>query len=61
MNVINGIIDGTSDEGIRFTFTMSAGMNNFDREDFLEKNMPLIKIYDENEQEIAAQYSDGTG
>lgn len=61
VNQINEVIDGTKDEGIKFTFTMSAGMNNFNKEWFLEKNMPLIKIYDEKEEQIVAQYSDGNG
>lgn len=60
INRINGDIDGTGEDGIRFTFTMAAGMNNFSEDVFTTYNMPLIKIYDA-QGNIAAQYSDGSG
>ena len=59
LNEIQGEIDGTKD--IKFTFTMSAGMNNFSESGFLQNNMPLIKIYDENEEKVLAEYSNGNG
>lgn len=59
MNQIEEKLDGTRE--IRFTFTMSAGMNSFNESGFLKNNMPLIKIYDEAEQKVLAEYSDGHG
>lgn len=58
LNKINTEIDGTKD--IRFAFTMSAGMNNFNEDGFLTNNMPLIKICDESGK-IVAEYSEGKG
>lgn len=60
-NEIKSDIDGTDEKGIIFTFTMSAGMNNFQKDGFLQNNMPQIKIYDQNEQKVVAEYSDGSG
>ncbi|MEI3502807.1 MAG: hypothetical protein V8Q42_03775 [Anaerovoracaceae bacterium] len=45
LNRITEVIDGTKD--IEFAFTMDAGMNNFNKDNFLNKNMSQIKIYDE--------------
>lgn len=75
INQINGEIDGTKahtvdgaegKSGIYFTFTMSAGMNNFNRDHFLANNMNLIQIYkaDEDGSETGdpvAEYSNGNG
>lgn len=75
MNRIEGTIDGTKaykvdgiddKSGIYFTYTMSAGMNNFNRDWFLQKNMGLIKIYKAdaygNETgDPVAEYSNGNG
>lgn len=52
--------------GVYFAFTMSRGMNNFSKDNFLKNNMNLIQIYkaDENGQEIGdpvAEYSNGNG
>ncbi len=58
LNRINSEIDGTKD--IKFTCTMSAGMNNFNKDHFLKYNMPIIKIYD-SDGNIAAQYDSGAG
>lgn len=58
LNRINSEVDGTKD--IRFTCTMSAGMNNFNKDHFLMYNMPIIKIYD-SDGNIAAQYDNGAG
>lgn len=63
-NEIKSDIDGTDEKGIIFTFTMSAGMNNFQKDGFLLNNMPQIKIYDindVNETNPVAQYSEGSG
>ena len=59
LNQINQPIDGTTD--ICFTFTMTAGMNNFNEEGFRKNNMPVIKIYDEDEANIVAEYDSGEG
>ena len=53
LNKIEETVDGTKD--IEFSFTMSAGMNNFQKEWFLEKNMPLIKVYDAKEERVVAE------
>ncbi|MGN0701978.1 MAG: leucine-rich repeat protein [Lentihominibacter sp.] len=74
VNQINGIIDGSSDNGISFSFAQTAGMGRFldsiataDDEDdkaveadYVKRNLPHIIIYDENNK-IAAQYSEGKG
>ncbi|MCB6993071.1 leucine-rich repeat protein [bacterium 210820-DFI.6.37] len=59
-NKINETIDGTKAEGVRFTFTLRAGMSSFREAEFLERNMPQIRIYDDKGA-IAAQYSEGNG
>lgn len=75
INQINGVIDGTQSysvdavddkSGIYFTFTMSAGMNNFSKDSFLKNNMNRIQIYkaDEDGKETGdpvAEYSNGNG
>lgn len=75
MNQIAGEIDGTKaytisgvegKSGIYFSFAMSAGMNNFNKDWFLQMNMNLIKIYkaDANGNETGkpvAEYSNGNG
>lgn len=58
-NGINTPLDGSSD--IIFEFTMSAGMNNFGEDVFLQNSMPYITIWDENKENIIAQYSGGSG
>lgn len=58
MNEIPGSIDGM--QNIRFTFVMSAGLNNFNETTFITHNMPVIKIYD-SAGNVAAQYSGGQG
>lgn len=58
VNKINSTIDGT--QNITFTCTMSAGMNNFSESNFLQNNMPIIKILDKSGN-VAAQYSNGMG
>lgn len=60
INRINGSIDGTQKDGIKFSFALTSGMKNFDEGSFLERNMPLITIYDEDGN-IAAEYSEGNG
>ena len=59
LNQIKGEIDGTKD--IKFTITMSAGMNNFSESGFKQNNMPLIKIYNDDESKVEAEYSGGAG
>lgn len=60
LNRITDVIDGTKD--IEFAFTMDAGMNNFNKDNFLNKNMSQIKIYDEKEEKVvAAGNSSNTG
>lgn len=59
MNRINTVVDGTVD--IKFTFSMSAGINSFNEAGFIKNNMPVIKIYDSTGQNIAAEYSNGAG
>ena len=59
LNQINQPVDGTTD--ICFTFTMTAGMNNFNEEGFRKNNMPVIKIYDEEEENVVAEYDSGEG
>ena len=60
LNRITEVIDGTKD--IEFAFTMDAGMNNFNKDNFLNKNMSQIKIYDEKEEKVvAAGNSSNTG
>lgn len=60
INKINGNIDGAKKEGIKFTFSLTAGMSSFSEETFIKYNMPQITIYD-SEGNIAAQYSEGNG
>ncbi|MGN0705818.1 MAG: leucine-rich repeat protein [Lentihominibacter sp.] len=60
VNQINGTLDGSSDSGIRFSFSLTAGMGTFSEANFIEQNLPQIEIYDENGN-IAARYSDGNG
>lgn len=70
INEVKGTIDGTKSyktdaapgkEGIYFSFTMSAGMNNFQETWFRQKNMDQIKIYDKSGQKILAEYNNGNG
>ncbi len=44
LNTINTPFDSASD--VIFTFTMSAGMNNFSEETFIETNLPQISVCD---------------
>ena len=60
INRINGNIDGTRKEGIQFAFSLTAGMGTFSEKNFIERNLPLIVIYDA-EGNVAAQYSEGNG
>lgn len=60
VNQINGTIDGSSDSGIRFSFSLTAGMGTFSETNFIEQNMPRIVIYDA-EGNVASRYSEGNG
>ena len=60
VNQINGTLDGSSDSGISFSFSLTAGMGTFSETNFIERNMPQISIYDA-EGNVAARYSDGNG
>lgn len=57
-NGINGPVDGTQD--ILFGFTISAGMNNFNKDNvFVKNSLPHIKVYRDypgSDEDIAAQY-----
>ena len=60
VNQINGTIDGTKVDGIKFIFSLTAGMGTFSEENFIVRNLPKIVIYD-SEGKVAAQYSEGNG
>lgn len=50
----------TAEDGyILFDFTMNAGMNNFNEDNFIERNMPRIKVYD-TDYNVVAQSEDDT-
>lgn len=53
-NKINDVIDGMN--GLKFLFTMRAGMQQFDPVKFRNDNMPYIKIYDEEGKNVIAEY-----
>lgn len=50
-----------ADEQIVFMVKMSAGGNNFDESAFIEKNLPLIKVYDTYKGTIVAQSEPESG
>ena len=59
-NIFNNSIDTNKD--IVFGFTMDAGINSFNRDFFLEMNMPIIKVYNSyNNGPVGAPVADYAG
>ena len=52
-NVINDTIALTADGSSDFSFTMSAGMNNFNPQDFKDNSLPHIKVLDLDETQVS--------